>query len=434
MKVAYVCADFGVPLDGSKGASVHVLEMVRALAGLGNEVVILTPAAVPGLPQEPAAKAGEPAAGDLLAPGVRCFTIRPDPDHAVLLEAVRRAEAVAGRETRLRQELRNLLYNVALLDTGCRVLGRHQIEFVYERYTLFAMAGRELARRLGVPHLLEVNAPLVGEQERTRGLELRALARDTERGILAGSDAVLVVSEPLVAFARSCGVPDSRVHLIPNAVDPERFDPARRRPLPDALRARLSGRRVIGFVGSLKPWHGLEILLQAFQSLHARITETHLLVVGDGPGRPALEDQARRLGLGEAVTLVGAVPHDQVPDHIAAMDVAVAPGDDDPGFYFSPIKIFEYMAMGKPVVAGAVPQLACLRADAEAAVLVEPGRADRLAEALERLVRDPGACGRIGAAARAWVMRERTWAGNARRVVEIAAALRGEAARAAEVQ
>ncbi|HEY3216868.1 MAG TPA: glycosyltransferase family 4 protein [Candidatus Eisenbacteria bacterium] len=437
MRLAYVCADFGVPLDGSKGASVHLRELVRGLSDLGHEVVILTPAAapVPFMPSPGGTAASlAPTPIPTLGPGASCFTVGLDPAHAGLLEALKRAEVAIGHETRLRQELRNLLYNVSLLETGLEILRRRPVDAVYERYTLFVTAGLGLAHALGVPHLLEVNAPLADEQERTRGLELKALAHETERRILAGSDAVLVVSDPLADFARSCGVPESRVHVVPNAVDPRRFDPARSpQALPDPLRARLLGRRVIGFVGTLKPWHGMEILLEAFRTVHQRIPDTHLLVVGDGPGRGGLEDLVRRLGLAESVSLAGAVPHDQVPAYLAAMDVTVAPGSDEPGFYFSPIKIFEYLAMGKAVVAGRAPQLERLLPD-QVVVLIEPGRADAMAESLEHLVRDREARRRLGEAARDWVTRERTWASNARRVVEIAQALRRPALGAAEAR
>ena len=437
MRLAYICADFGVPLDGSKGASVHVRELVRALTELGHEVVILTPAqapppahAAPGSPAEAgAAPAGADSPSAPIAAGASCFTIGLDPTHKALLETLRRADDVIGRETRLRQELRNLLYNVSLFEAGLDILRQERVDAVYERYTLFAAAGLRLARELNVPHLLEVNAPLADEQQRTRGLELQSLAHETEYRILRGSDAVLVVSEPLIEFARSCGVPESRLHLVPNGVDPRRFDPARdREPLPGPLRARLAGRCVIGFVGTLKPWHGMDTLLEAFRLLHARLPDTHLLVVGDGPGRSALEEGARGADLAGAVTLAGAVAHGEVPDYVAAMDVTVAPGADEPGFYFSPIKVFEYMAMAKPVVAGAGHDLARVLPD-DAAVLVEPGRPDTLADSLERLVRDPAECRRLGEAARAWVLRERTWAGNARRVAELAAALLAAEAR-----
>src|SRR5437867_825959 len=179
MRFAYVCADFGVPLDGSKGASVHVREVVRALAALGHEVVLLSPAAAPGAAGSDGAEGAHPE-----PIGATCFRIAPAPAHVALLDELRQVDALVGRETRLRQELRNLLYNLALLEAGRDILRRHPVDAVYERYTLFTGAGLRLARDLGVPHLLEVNAPLADEQERTRGLELKTLARDAERLLL----------------------------------------------------------------------------------------------------------------------------------------------------------------------------------------------------------------------------------------------------------
>ena len=445
MRIAYLSADFGVPIHGTKGASIHVREMVRGLSEAGHRVAVFSPALV-----EAGASRSTPIGADREAladaegsrgdgpPGSRAAVTRdpermpsggsvefvalpPEPRHIELLEEIQSIEDRAGIKSRLRQELRNLLYNVPFLERLRAHLAAHPVDFIYERYALFAHAGEALARELGVPHLLEVNAPLAEEQERTRGLLLKELARESERRVLEGSDAVIVVSRRLAEFAVGCGVAVERVHVLPNAVDPRRFTgPAVPGPLPGPLAARLSGRNVIGFVGTLKPWHGIETLIDAFALLRARHERAHLLIVGDGPGRAALVDQVARHGLEDAVTFTGAVAHDEIPGHLAAMDVAVAPGTPSENFYFSPIKLFEYLAAGRPVVAGAIGQIEELVTDGETALLFEPGRSDRLAATLERLVTDPALGRRIGENGRAWVCRERTWAANAARVVEIA--------------
>jgi glycosyltransferase involved in cell wall biosynthesis len=324
-------------------------------------------------------------------------------------------------KTRIRQELRNLLYNLTLYDKARDDLRAHRVDFIYERYALFSYAGVRLARELGVPHILEVNAPLAYEQEKMRGLEMKELAREAERRIFRETGRVIVVSRQLQEFVASCGVPESRIHILPNAVDPQRFAP-----LDDghenSVRAQyqLRGKRVIGFVGSLKPWHGTETLLEAFRSLHAQAPGTHLLIVGDGPGREALEQYAQSDGLNGAVTFPGNVPYDEIPHYLAAMDVTVAPYIPNENFYFSPIKIFEYMMMAKPVVAGRIGQVEEMIADGETGLLYEPGNIEQLTAALTRLASDAELSRRIGAKAKAWVQQERTWDNNARQVIEIA--------------
>jgi glycosyltransferase involved in cell wall biosynthesis len=301
-------------------------------------------------------------------------------------------------------------------------LRANPVDFIYERYTLFASAGIRLAREVGVPHILEVNAPLAYEQEKMRGLEMKELATETERSIFREAGRVIVVSRRLQEFVISCGVPASRIQILPNAVDPQRF--ARARDDRSVRRQfRLDGKRVIGFVGSLKPWHGTETLLAAFRELQATVANAHLLIVGDGPGREHLENYAQTNHLNGTVTFTGNVPYDDIPHYMAAMDIAVAPYIPNENFYYSPIKIFEYMAMGKPVVAGKIGQVEEVITDGETGLLFEPGNIAALQTALAQLANDLPLCRRLGENARAWVETERTWDNNARQVIEIAHAL-----------
>jgi glycosyltransferase involved in cell wall biosynthesis len=233
---------------------------------------------------------------------------------------------------------------------------------------------------------------------------------------------VIVVSRQLQEFVAVCGVPPSRIQILPNSVDPQRFAKARS---DRSVRTqhRLDGMRVIGFVGSLKPWHGTETLLEAFHALHTKVANAHLLIVGDGPGRAHLENYAQTHGLNGAVTFTGNVPYDDIPRYIAAMDIAVAPYIPSENFYYSPIKIFEYMAMGKPVVGGRIGQVEEVITDGETGVLFEPGNIAALRAALAQLTNDSSLCRRLGKNARAWVETERTWDNNAQQVVEMARAL-----------
>lgn len=415
MKIAYLSADFGVPIWGCKGASIHVREMVASLCQAGHWVSVISPAI-------------ETAEGENGRKEKRgnwqevVFLPIPLPQrYQQFFKEYEALDKFLGCETRLRQEQRNLLYNLTLYEKALDYLRPQHVDFIYERYSLFGYAGLRLARALGVPHLLEVNALLAYEQEKMRGLEMKRLARETENRLFRETDRMIVVSRRLYEFAAACGVPESHIHILPNAVDPQRFAPS----TGDhgaAIRARyqLGGKWVIGFVGSLKPWHGTETLFAAFQRLRLTDDDTHLLIVGDGPEREALEKYAQNQGLNGAVTFTGNVPYDEVPQYLAAMDIAVAPYVPNENFYFSPIKIFEYMAMGKPVVAGSIGQVQELVGDGETGLLYELGSVAALAAALTKLVRDAPLCRRLGEKARAWVEKERTWENNARQVVEIA--------------
>jgi glycosyltransferase involved in cell wall biosynthesis len=444
MNIAYLSADFGVPIFGYKGASVHVREMAAALRQAGHAVWVISPAIEeremerlgervkgrisphlplsrsPSLPVSHAGKEEAQAAFFPVPP--------PQERHCQVFKALDDLSKFLGMKTRLPQELRNLSYNVTLYERARDYLLLCNVDFIYERYSLFSCAGIRLARELQVPHILEVNAPLAYEQEKMRGLELKELARETERRIFGETDRVIAVSRRLQEYAVSCGVPESRIHVLPNAVDPQRFTPLRPAGQRDkTVRAQyqLESKRVIGFVGSLKPWHGTGTLFEAFRRLHAAATQgqaanTHLLIVGDGPGREELEKYAYAHGLNGAVTFTGNVSYDDIPQYLAAMDIAVAPYVANENFYYSPIKIFEYMAMGKPVVAGSIGQVEEVIADGETGLLFEPGNISQLAAALAKLVDDSQLCRRLGEKARTWVLQERTWKNNARQVIAIA--------------
>lgn len=451
MNLAYISADFGVHIFGYKGASIHVREMVTAWCNAGHSVCIVSPAIGTkegdnlGIVERAHVKMAENAksgAGPGLALAgfsatpfslehperLSFLPLQPHALHLALFRELERADKFTGVKTRVRHELRNVLYNFVLSEALQEKLRAWPVDLIYERYALFSCAGIRLARELGVPHILEVNAPLAEEQEKMRGLEMKNLAHEMERRIFSDTDAVVVVSRQLQDFVVSRGVARAQVHVLPNAVNPQRFAAA---PNYTTIRAQLggAGKCIIGFVGSLKPWHGTETLIEAFGRLHAAASNTHLLIVGDGPGREALEQYARSNGFAAAVTFTGNVPHDAIPDYIAAMDVTVAPYKPYENFYYSPIKIFEYMIMGKPVVAGRIGQVEEVIDHAETGLLFEPGNIAELTAALLQLVNEAALRRRLGENARVWVQKERTWENNAGQVAGIAKSLMGSGKR-----
>ncbi len=436
MHLAYVCADFGVPIFGFKGASIHVREMVSALARLGHRISLFSPALHRGKEDEAGSNFGfdvgqdhetlEQMAAQVfdadVLPRIRFYPILPAAHHRQVIQELRQVENQMGRKTRLRQELRNLLYNVVLGEGLQAVLSNSPVDFIYERYTLFHAAGIAMARRLGVPHLLEVNAPLAEEQKRMRGLELEELAVASEGWIWQNTDRLLAVSRELAHLAEQAGVPNDRITVVPNGINPERFHEGVAGRL---VREhwRLVDAPVIGFVGSLKAWHGTHTLVQAFADLSREFPGARLLIVGDGPEKSSLQQLVHSLGLSDRVIFTGKIPHNQIPEFIAAMDIAVAPYLPQENFYFSPIKIFEYMAAGKAVVAGRIGQVAYLVEHKKTGWLYPPGDVTALTRALRHLLKQPGLVQRLGQRARRKVLDTYTWEGNARRVVAEAAKL-----------
>ena len=401
MRIAYLTADFGIPVLGTKGASAHVRGLVKALQDEGHEVFVL------------ASNIGDDQSGEH-------FLMRHVAFGGALTEVY---EALQNepicKGTRLAKDLRNILYGLTLEIQGRLLLEAFAPDVIYERHCLFATAGRELARFFNIPLLLEVNAPLVLEQQKMRGLALPLVARTAERLVLEGADHVFVVSRMLKEYMAGLGVPPERVSVVPNAADPDVFGPVvDQSPVRQAL--GWQDHFVIGFVGSMKPWHGADVLLQAMRILGGASSPFRLLLVGAGPELENLVARAAELGLGDVVHMSGAVPHQQVPDYLRAMDLAVAPYAPDADEYFSPVKLFEYMAMALPVVAARLGQVSEIIEPERTGWLYHPGDAFELAGLIGRVASEHELRRAVGVAARERVMQEYTWRHNARHVVAVA--------------
>jgi glycosyltransferase involved in cell wall biosynthesis len=221
----------------------------------------------------------------------------------------------------------------------------------------------------------------------------------------------LAVSTPLARQIEALS--GASAVVMPNGADPERFNPSTAHP--DVVRERhgLGAAFVIGWTGVLRDWHGLELLLEAL----TRLPDARLMIVGDGPARNAVESRARELGVDGRVIMTGRVAHDSMPDHVAAMDVA-AVADDRTGVA-SPMKLLEYMAMGRPVVAPQLDNIADVVEDGRNGLLFTPGDVGDLAAALRRLSSDADLRCRLGVAARREIETDRNWRRNAERVLQL---------------
>jgi glycosyltransferase involved in cell wall biosynthesis len=318
------------------------------------------------------------------------------------------------------REVRAMVYAASLRRILPGILGEFRAEAVYERYALLATAGASAARALDVPHLLEVNAPLSEEQVLHRGLAFAQVARGLECAVLRRADRVVAVSSGVRDWLARTGVARERIAVFPNAVDAERFaiPPCERAAARVRLGLGLSP--VVGFLGTLKPWHDVASLVRAVGLLSRTGLQIRLLVVGDGPERPALEQLVRVEGVEAATVFAGAVPHEDVPRYLAALDAAVVPYAALPGFYFSPLKLFEYLAAAVPVVAADVGDIGhCIR-PGKSGLLYPPGNVRALAEALLALLLDPARATRLAAGGRAHVCAHHTWSQNAAAVVALA--------------
>ncbi len=412
MRILYLCADLGVPVLGGKGAAVHVRSLAEALARAGHEVAVAA-AALARAPWE------RPAPFELPV-----LHLPPAESVEAASRGIKTFRETIGSDTAIGGELRRILYNEQLRVDLKRALERTPPDVVLERASLFGTAGSLVAAELGVPHLLELNAPLAAEQGAYRRGTLAELAAGAERWALARADAVLTVSAPLAEHAVRTGAMPERVHVLPNGVDPAVFRPDARNAM---LRRRLGLGQgpLIGFVGGLRPWHGIEALPNLLATLAARRPSLQLVVAGDGPLSAWLRRELAARGLAGHAALLGPLPHADVAAVIRELDVALAPYPlPEHDFYFSPLKLFEYMGCGAPVVASSVGQIADVVRDGENGLLVAPGDTAALARACERLLAEPQLRRQLGTAAAEDVRRLYTWDANATRVGELSSRLR----------
>ena len=291
---------------------------------------------------------------------------------------------------------------------------RTEVAFVWQRHELFHDAGLRLARTLEVPSVLFVPAVQVHEAEQwgtRRPGWGRWLERRAERPSLLAADVVACGSEVVVEQVLRAGVRERQVLVTPTGVDLAVFA----RP-PDAapLRRRLGleGRFAVGWVGSFRPFHALEQMVEAVST----VSGANLLIVGDGPERGRIERLARALDVPAAFT--GTVRHHQLPAYLAAMDAAVLLAPRGQSFHYSPLKLAEYLAAGLPVVAPAIGQLAERLTDGVDAILVPPHDVAALSAALVRLRDEPEERARLGKAARATAEAGWSWDHQVQRVVE----------------
>ncbi len=316
-----------------------------------------------------------------------------------------------------------LSYNLRFAIAVRAQLRGRRPRVLYQRHMPFTYAGALLSSWLRVPLILEFNASNVWVAQHWDPVHFGSWLRICEDVSLAHAWLIVVVSEVLRDELVAGGISESRILVNPNGVDPDFFAPGR------------GGRKVrqqlgvtqddvlVGFIGTFGPWHGVKVLQQAIEDLLrgpvADKERLRFVLVGEGLLYPEVRNKLKEFCAAGSVSFTGLIPHDQIPSYLDACDILVSPHISLPGrrFFGSPTKLFEYMAMGKAIVASRLDQLAQVLQHNQTAWLVEPGNIEELTSAITLLAGDPELRERLGRNARVAAMEKHSWPQNAQRVL-----------------
>lgn len=318
------------------------------------------------------------------------------------------------------------LMRSALLDVARWLLGwrnartawqelHQQVDVVYERFAPFAILGRKFKQQ-GIPWVIETHAPLFYEgktERKTTGLTW--LAQRLELQAYRECDALVCISDALKEIIlKETGLPQEKIIVMPNAVDLDRFNPE------PIVPKRLFKGFTLGFLGRLYAWHGLDLLLDSLSELRHEGLDISLTVVGDGLSRADLEAKATDLGIHENVMFVGQKPWQEIPEYIAGFDAGYVGNIKMQvgSMYHSPLKLYEYMAMAKPVVASAFDDARRLIQDGKTGFLFEPGNKEDIKRALRAMYSMRGSLETMGQAARTEILNNHSWVARTRELLK----------------
>lgn len=310
-------------------------------------------------------------------------------------------------------EPKKIWSNLPSYRIAASALDRQQPDAVLVRNELLSLGAIVAAKRHGFPLVLEVNSPAVeSRQYLDQYLHLPRLPEAVELKQLTLADGITVVSDSLRAhFLERYGLQPEKFTIVPNGADLSRFRPDS---LPDPDLAIAVGEAItVGFVGSFEKWHGPGLLCDMVLRVAAARPESQFLLVGDGPGRKAVEEKLDSLA--HRVILTGRVPHNRIPGIVACMDIGVQP---ESAFYQSPLKVIEWMAAGRAIVAPDYGPLREVIESGREGLLFNPGNAEDLVAAVVKLIDDPGLRQRLGQSAHRRATDSLSWSHNAARVME----------------
>lgn len=382
--------------QGRGAEAVHISSIVHALRDMGHHVDVLSP---PGIdPMDPAASAPVDKSKHVRTTGLQSVW-----------------KWVSRNLPNFLFELAEIAYNVPASRRLAAALDGGRYDLVYERYAFYLVAGARAAQRRGIPFVLEANE-VSGIPNRARAQTFPGWCARFERHLFARCAGIHTVSSYLKGMILRQGVPEARVHVVPNAFNVEKVRGIER-DAALATRLGLAGRRVMGFAGWFDRWDRLDFFIDVFARVRAGHPGVALMLVGDGPVLAEARRAVVERGVADDVVFTGAVPRTEVLGYLNLLDLAVLPHSNDFG---SPVVMFEFMALRKPVVAPRLPPIEDVHVDGRTARLFKPLDVGECRAAIEAMLDDPAEARAIAERAYAQLTERHTWKRNAEMILEAA--------------
>lgn len=379
-KIAYLRTDLsGKVISG--GAITHITGFIEGAKSLGYEVIFLSDAKI-------------------LA-DFETNIIHPNP----LLD--------------LFDELQLLDYHFTFIRKSKKILETYKPCLIYQRHSVFNASGIALSMLFNIPIILEVNYSEVWVKKNWSRLVFEKLASKIERIAFENANIISVVSEVVKDQIVPLGANESKIVINPNGVDVNKFSPTI-----DGSQIKnkynLENKFTVGFIGTFTRWHGVEIFFEAAVEILKQNRDIKFLLIGDGNLKAVLEWRCGELNLKDKIVFTGIIPHSEAPNYLAACDILVSPHlgfESNQRFFGSPTKLFEYMAMGKPIIASDLEQIGKIIQHKVNGIKVKPGDAAELTLAILDLIENEELRRSIGANARKDAENNFTWKMNAERVL-----------------
>ena len=365
--------------QGEEPESIHILSIVKSLRNLGHSVEILGPS-----------KAAMDSAGS----------------------NVKTLSKVKQFLPKFLFELAQIFYNFIIYKKFKDYIEHYKPDFIYERYALYSFVGVWIANKLSIPIILEVNTPYAHAWDKYYKLYFPAFAKKVEKYILNAADHVITVTEIQKGFLAEHYLNEDDISVAQNAINSDEFNPNIE---PIQLNWNINDPIVIGFVGTMNRWQGIPILSDVIPTVIKAIPNAVFLLVGDGEFKATLESEINKLNLQDSVMFPGRVAHIDVPRYVSAMDITILPDSNTHG---SPMKIFEYMAAKKAVIAPDVEPVREIIEHNKTGLIIDRSNSDQLSDAIIELLTNMDKRDYLSNNAYDYVTENHTWHVNASKIID----------------